>query len=424
MSAIFDFETYSTFDGMILTSSNFYRSILDRILYDELFGFQQWQPKVASQVFSSWLKNLEKAGCVFPHASREEWETLGLLLIKNSQISALTITHPSEYSTYALSTARVVELFELLAIPLTKLNKGYALPIDTPHRNSPYFPLFKISGELYALPPRGMAARALFERIYKLLRDAEVDDLENRMGKALEHMAAEAVQLTGHPPAYFARAYRPAGQSHRRAPLEIDLADESDEHIFFVECKKKQLTNDARAGNVLSAAVDLASAFLAPLIQINRHESQLRAGGIRFLNGQNLALNGRRIQRLAITMTDHGSMQDRMFIRAFLVGLWGATFVTVNGKHQADVDRVNKKLRSVVDGITFLAEQDGGKFENFLKRYIGASWWLSIDQFTFLCERTRDLRIASAPVGSLIFGTGDLMSEIAHCARMGLLKPA
>jgi hypothetical protein len=33
------------------------------------------------------------------------------------------------------------------------------------------------------------------------------------------------------------------------------------------------------------------------------------------------------------------------------------------------------------------------------------------------------LRKAPSPVGGVIFGTGDLMNEIAHCDRMGFFKP-
>jgi hypothetical protein len=81
------------------------------------------------------------------------------------------------------------------------------------------------------------------------------------------------------------------------------------------------------------------------------------------------------------------------------------------------------KLKRLAEGITVLAGQAGGKFDEFVRRYTFSSWWLSIDQFTFLCEHTRDLRKATAPTGGTTFGTGDLMNEIAHYDRMGMLKP-
>jgi hypothetical protein len=422
MTAVFDVEVYDKFDGMTVGPANFHQVFLDHIVYDELFAFQQWQPKVADRVLSSWLRHLAAAGCGFPLATRAEWEALGSSLIARSQLTKLTITHPAEHAGPALTAQRAAMLFRAISSPLDQLNKGYATPLDTAKRNSPYFPLYMISPDLYAVPPRGMAARAVFERIYALLRDARILNLESMMGVALEDMTREAVQLTGHVPRLFRSQYRPAGQRKGEAPLEVDLAEELDDRIVFMECKKKPLTNAARAGNVLSAAVDFAAAFLIPLVQINRHEEQLRAGGITFIDGQTLVLDGRHIQRVAVTMTDHGSMQDRMFLRAVLIGLWGATLTAHDPKLQPVADKVNAQLQKVTQGITALAGQANSKFDDFVHRYVFSSWWFSIDQLTFLCEHTRDLRRATSPVGGVIFGTGDLMNEIAHSDRMGLLR--
>ena len=422
MAALFDVEAYDRFDGMTIGPANFHQAFSDRIVYDELFAFQQWQPRVASHVLSSWLQHLAATGCGFPLASPQEWDAIAKSLLAKSQLTALTITHPSEHTGGIITPAKANMLFNSLAVPLERLNKGYATPLDTAKRNSPYFPLYKISADLYALPPRGMAARAFFERVYTLLREAGDSQLERQMGVALECITVEAVGLTGNAPAYAGLQYRIPNQRKAEAPFELDVADVTHKHISLLECKKKQLTNAARAGNVLSAAVDLAQAFLMPLVQMNRHEAQLRASGITFLNGRVLQLDGRDIQRMAITMTDHGSMQDRMFLRAILIGLWGARLTAIDSTHQAEADKVNAQLKNVADGISSLAAQTGGNFDDFVHRYIHSTFWLSIDQLYFLCERAGDLRDVMSPLGSIIFGTGDLMNEIAHCDRMGLIK--
>jgi hypothetical protein len=363
----------------------------------------------------------EVTGCMLPLASPQEWGAIAKSLLARSQLTALTITHPSEHVGGVITPAKANILFNSLAA-LEALNKGYATPLDTAKRNSPYFPLYKVSDDLYALPPRGVAARAFFERVYTLLRNAGEPQLERQMGVALERMTVEAVGLTGHAPSYAGLEYRIPNQRKGDAPFELDVADVTHNQISLLECKKKQLTNAARAGNVLSAAVDLAQAFFMPLVQMNRHEAQLRADGITFLDGQLLLLDGRDIQRIAITMTDHGSMQDRMFLRAVLIGLWGAHLTAINPTHQAEADKVNAQLKSVADGIVSLAAQAGGEFNDFVHRYIHSTWWLSIDQLYFLCERAGDLQDVVSPWGSVIFGTGDLMNEIAHCDRMGLIK--
>jgi hypothetical protein len=414
MAALFDVEVYDRFDGMSIGPANFHQALSDRIVYDELFAFQQWQPRVAGRVLSSWLEHLTAAGCALPLASPQQWDAIGKSLVAKSQLTALTITHPSEHSGGVITPAKANMLLDALAVPVEGLNNGYATPLDTVKRNSPYFPLYKISDELYALPPRGMAARAIFERIYTLLRNAGNPQLETQMGVALERMTVEAVRLTGNAPAYAGLKYRTPNQRKKEAPFELDVADVTTKKISLLECKKKQLTNAARAGNVLSATVDLAQAFLMPLVQMIHHEAELRASGITFLNGQVLRLDGRDIQRIAITMTDHGSMQDRMFLRAILIGLWGARLTAIDPKHQADADKVNAQLKSVAYGITSLAAQAGGNFNNFVNGYIFSTWWLSVDQLYFLSERASDLREAVSPLGSIIFGTGDLMNEIAH----------
>jgi hypothetical protein len=41
MAAVFDAEAYDAFDGMTLGAANFHQGFSDRIVYDELFAFQQ-----------------------------------------------------------------------------------------------------------------------------------------------------------------------------------------------------------------------------------------------------------------------------------------------------------------------------------------------------------------------------------------------
>lgn len=421
-AAVFDVEAYDVYDGMFVGSGNLHTKLLDRVLYDELFTLPQWQPEVAGRVYSTWLRHMAASGVDFPLASRKEWDALGGSLIALAQPTTLVVTHAAEHAGHLLSANRATELLEALAIPLDRLNDGYTKPTDTAKRDSAYFPVYRMAEGLYVLPPRGLAARAMFERIYALLRKADAFDLENRMGAALEAMTVDAIGSTGREPGYIGLKYRTAAQRKRDAPYELDVADDRDDPIVLVECKKKALTNAARGGNILSATVDLVDAYLKPLIQMNRHEAELRSGGIDFLNGQRLALNGRSVRRVAITMTDHGSMQDRMFLRALLTGLWGHSLTAIDPKHRKDADKINELLKTFTDGITSLAAQAGGDFNDFVHRYFASSWWFSIDQFMYLCEHAENLGKATAPLGAMVFGTGNLMHELSQQERTGLSR--
>ena len=221
MAALFDVEVYDQWDGISIGPANFHQAFLDRIVYDELFAFPQWQPRVGARVLLSWLDHLAAAGCVLPLASPQEWSAIVKSLVAGSQLTALTITYPFEHAGGIITPSKADILFNALAWPVEELNRGYATPLDTAKRKTPSFPLYRIAGELYALPPRGMAARAIFERIYTLLRDAcnskrEEKKLEGQMGDALERMTIEAVTLTGNAPAYAGLKYRLPNQPKRR----------------------------------------------------------------------------------------------------------------------------------------------------------------------------------------------------------------
>lgn len=423
MAAVIDVESYSTFEHLNISHVKFHSSILDRVIYDELFAFPQWQPTIAPQLLALWLRHLVNEGCTLPLATLDEWTAFGGSLIAKAEVSSLLSTHPTDYVSSGLDAHKARTLCAALALKMDDVNKDYLTPLDTSKRNSPSAPLYAQSATRYVLPPRGMAGRALYEGIYRLLREAKTPQLETIMGKALELLTADAIELMGRRPDIVGAQYRLPGQSRKLAPYEVDVADDSEKRVFLFECKKKPLTNVARGGNSLTATLDFAQALLHPLVQLNRHEAQLRSRpGITFVDGRVLQLGGRDIQRIAVAMTDHGSMQDRVFVRAMILGLWGATLSAKDPAHQPAADKINRELVDLAAGVVLLAPLAGEDFNRFVRHYVHSTWWFGIDQLFFLCSQAPDLWSAISALGSITFGTGDMMTEIAHCDRIGLLK--
>ena len=419
MASVIDVEPYCTFEQMGISLTAFHNSILDRVVYDELFAFQQWQPEVASQIFSLWLRHLSDAGCVFPIATVKEWEAFGQSLFSKAQVSSFFVTHPAEYVSEIVDLDLAVELSKAVSVEINALNEGYLTPLDTSKRNNPGYPIYQYSDDLYLIPPLSMVGRALYEGIYRLLREANISNLEKMMGDALEHLTGDAIALTGEVPLVLGEKYRLPGQKKALSPYEVDVAAESDERVFLFECKKKPLTNAARGGNSLKATIDFSQAFLHPLVQLNRHEAQLRTkSGIDFLNGQQLQLNDREVQRVIVSMTDHGSMQDRIFVRSMLTELWGMKLTSGDLALQGEADKVNQELSALATGITSLAEQVGEDLSKFLNRYALSTRWFGIDQLFFVCSRAANLWEALSMIGAVTFGSGDTMAEIAYYDSM------
>jgi hypothetical protein len=215
------------------------------------------------------------------------------------------------------------------------------------------------------------------------------------------------------------RKYKRDGQKKDESPPEIDVANETDTRLYLFECKSKALTNASRGGNTLNALLDFAKAFLHPLIQANGHEIQLRSSGIEFLDGGGIDLAGRAVDRIAVSMTDHGSMQDRTFLRAILSSLWGVRLMVSDPALRPQVDEFNDKyLARIQHGIEKICELSQGSKDRFVQMYLRDCCWLSIDQLFYLCRRSPDLREALSPLRSIAFGTGDMMAELAAYDRM------
>jgi Nuclease-related domain len=304
---------------------------------------------------------------------------------------------------------------------LSKLNSQYLTPLDTQKRNAPLNPFYSYSPELYLLPPRAILARGLYEGVCALLRK-ENPELENLLGEALEQMTADAIEQFGRRPVIVRQKYRVPGKRKRDAPFEIDVIDLTDRHVFILECKKKALTNSARGGNTLAAALDFARGFLYPLVQTNRHESQLRnSEGLTLLNGETFKLDGRNLQRIAVTMTDHGSMQDRAFLRGMIATLWNSNLKSVDPASEKSANEINGYVLALTTGITELARQAGESLDDYVRGYVGGCWFLGIDQLWYLCSKASDLWSAISPMGGLTYGTGDIMTELAYSDRAGIL---
>lgn len=418
MAAVLDVEAYSLYDGMSLSLPNLHGSLSDKTVYDELFAFQQWQPTIAPRLFAAWLQHLHDQGCVFPIATFEEWAAFGAFLIAQAKIDGLAFVTASDIAPALMSPQQAKALFVAVSLPMGSVNRDFLTPQDTSLRNAPYFPAYRADDGLYVLPPRAVIGRALYERLYTLMREANVPQLENMLAAALESLTVDALSMAGERATVIGKKYRLAGKPKGEDVYEVDVASETDERIFLFECKKKPLTNLARGGNALKALVDFAQGFVSPLVQMSRHELQLCSGGISFLEGGALDLGTRVIDHIPVSMTDHGSMQDRTFLRAFILSLWEARFSMTDPDLQAIADKVNAQMSDLKDGVLAISGATKEPWDEFFKQFLHNTWWLSIDQLTYLCSRGKRLKDVLSPLRSIAFGTGDMMAETAAYERM------
>lgn len=427
MASVIDTETYSIIEGMTgIAHSRFHGALLDRVIYDELFAFPQWQPEVAPDLFCRLVDYIASEGAAIPLATADEWKAFARALLALAPEHDILLTRPNKCINHGISAGLANRMFEALALPGDELNRDYNTPLDTPARNAPYAPFYRLTwGVRYLVPPRALVSRGLYEAFYGQLRKAEVPGLENILGRVLEKLTVDAVSEAGSPPDIAREKYRYTAALKGKNIFDIDAMSFGEKWVLMLECKKKALTNVARGGNTLVASFDFMAGFLTPIIQTIRHELQLRdPAGLTLTDGRNFELGGRGVQRGAVTMTDHGSMQDGAFLRNMVIALWGVTLSSADPANADVANRINEKLAEMVEGVTAIAAANGETVENVLRGYAHNTWWFGIDQLFFFCRRASDLWTAFGPLRSTTFGTGDLMNEYAIADRGGFLTAA
>ena len=237
------------------------------------------------------------------------------------------------------------------------------------------------------------------------------------MGTALEALALAAVRGTRHDGIIAARKYV---DPRSKKELEIDLLLETPEHIFLIEVKKKPLTNIARGGGALRVMVDMSGALLAMLVQLARHERVLRSDNqIVFRDGSRVELKGREVEKIAVSMLDHGSLQDRLFISTIIKGLFDAQLKTSAPGYDAELKSVNAALTELQSELTLIATATGKAVDKAVRNFEISSWWLGVDSLTYLCREHGDLWTSMKPLRHATFRTGDIMTEISHLRLMG-----
>ena len=176
---------------------------------------------------------------------------------------------------------------------------------------------------------------------------AEVDELDHKVGPAIgrfleTEFASHGVPING--------GDYDAGREHG----ECDLVIETPETVIFAEVKKKALTRRSKAGSDADLLLDLAGSLLAAQAQAGWHEVRLRHDGHLDLRRDGIAtrleLNDRGVERLAVSLLDFGSFQDRILLKQFLEA-------TLNARFTPAATSLNKKFEKINDALIEIREQ-------------------------------------------------------------------
>ncbi|MEJ0057611.1 MAG: hypothetical protein WDN75_19380 [Bacteroidota bacterium] len=210
----------------------------------------------------------------------------------------------------------------------TSANSGYTIPSHYKEIDFVKKPLIKTAEDEYVLMDRSWCALGVYEFIfYFCLELAEsIYEFAIRMGEAYETFLYKRLTSKG---ISFSEG------KYVDEEGECDLIIECKSVIILIEVKRKVLTSEARSGDDINLILDLAASVFDMQFQLGRTELILRRDGYinltnRYGESVRVELNGREIERVALSYLDFGAFHDRTIIEQILRGFSTHMFSTTS----------------------------------------------------------------------------------------------
>ena len=168
---------------------------------------------------------------------------------------------------------------------------------------------------------------------------------------------------------------------------ECDAVIETAEAIIFIESKKGALTKNAKAGSDVHVLLDLTQSALKAQKQAGGHELLLRQNDSITLNDNGIehtiALKGRQVERIALTLFDYGGFQDRILLKQFLETNLRLRYNVNEPRFRKKFDELNKTLESLVEQEASLSSF---RSDNHNRQPFFNCWFLSLPQLLVLLD--------------------------------------
>jgi len=257
------------------------------------------------------------------------------------------------------------------------------------------YPLINDGKGGYLLLDRSMCAPAFLEALINAMKPSFASPrlYSAKLGLGVEQCLKKKFASKG--------IETPSGKYHVYGEDgDCDLVVETEQVIFFIEVKKKSLTPMARAGSDVFVILDLARSALKAQVQAGWHELRIRRRGhLNLVDGNDqvyqLNLSGRKIERIAVSLPDYGSFQDRNVLMGFLESNIGAQYSVSVSKYQNDFDELNELLNQFKEQENELRSMRGDQNFPFYN-----CWFLSLPQLLILLDDVSDAEAFKAAIWS------------------------
>jgi hypothetical protein len=308
--AVADVETYSTYAFMSTNHSSLPRYLEGITLGDFCLTFRQIVAQDALEMMRglfNWIDASEMERTL--GWSIKDAIKLAEAVLSSIPSDALNAVLDREYlvKTSGCSNGTLTRMLPQFTHSTTVLNARFLLPTDTAAANFDLKPFIWQPGDKTLLLSPPLCSIGFIEALISASRVLD-KNADSKIGTAIEPMLAEAFRSRGIEPVAVSEKYVSGKKIY-----DCDLAVVSTDAVILFEIKKKALTKASMAGGILEGLSDLCRSMIKAQTQLGKQEIELRKSGeILFQSGVRLELGNRRVERIAVTLLDWGSMQDRL----------------------------------------------------------------------------------------------------------------
>jgi hypothetical protein len=319
-AALYDVQPYSMFEVMVLRPESVLHIIQEVSIYDSLFSFTQFPTEDLSRLLRAMFSWVDRTK--FRSANRwsidDGIRTTQAILSLSKPHCPLAFTTPALAAKMGMRPASVEPILEALTHRPPAPNERFSSPRSMGDADFMFSPLIAKDGSFLLANP-GWCAPAFYEALMAAARAVYGNAAHDNIGPAMEQFLKSELSSQGI--TFLCGMYNYLGQEG-----ECDLIVETDKTILFFELKAKALTRIARSGFDVDLLIDISGSLVDAQVQLGRHELILRTQGYIDLQDAagtttHLSLNGRQIERIAVSLFDFGGIQDRQVVRQLLTFL-------------------------------------------------------------------------------------------------------
>ena len=351
--AVYPYQSYSIWEKVFHRNETVLEYFQRLTLIDSLYYMQQSGKDFVLEMCNFLIDQMVQSGMSLCAAcSFEEYRQLMNVLAGKTDIKKFVRLKQTEIDALQ-DKKRQAEILKMISFEMGDININYEKPVDYNKVNYNDRPFVILKNGDVILYPTTIGVWGWYEMLLSLLRAAD-GQIDNKVGLMLEDLMHGKLHKKG-------IATKTGRYIVDKIEGEADVVIETPDKILLIEMKKKTMTRAARQGYLYQIVLDFAGSLLYSQEQCVRTDTLLRRKGCIDLLKKKKVVDtlewlGRESDKITLTLSDYGTLQDRAVLRNVLDELLKYRY-TVEEKEIRAFESDPKKQELTLKGYKTLAEK-------------------------------------------------------------------